>query len=135
MSSTETESSLYAPACSKTKAVWRQNKVTATVMSNIGFHKAMEESGIDVDVTGVGDRYVLEQMLKSGCVHRRRAVRTYNLQRIYHYRRRYTLIPAVYERCSHIGRKTSELAAEIEIFPQVLVNARVNNENKKKYCQ
>ena len=44
------------------------NRVTATVMSNIGFHKAMEESGIDVDVTGVGDRYVLEQMLRSGCV-------------------------------------------------------------------
>ena len=45
-----------------------ENKATVTVMSNIGFHKAMEESGIDVDVTGVGDRYVLEQMLKSGCV-------------------------------------------------------------------
>ena len=31
-----------------------ENKVTATVMSNIGFHKAMEESQIEVDVTGVG---------------------------------------------------------------------------------
>ena len=36
-----------------------ENRVTATVMSNIGFHKAMEASGIEVDVTGVGDIYVL----------------------------------------------------------------------------
>lgn len=46
----------------------KENKVTATVMSNIGFHKAMEASGIEVDVTGVGDRYVLEKMLETGCV-------------------------------------------------------------------
>ena len=45
-----------------------ENRVTATVMSNIGFHKAMEASGIEVDVTGVGDRYVLEKMLETGCV-------------------------------------------------------------------
>ena len=32
-----------------------ENKVTATVMSNIGFHKAMEAEEIEVDVTGVGD--------------------------------------------------------------------------------
>ena len=44
------------------------DKVTATVMSNIGFHKAMEAEGISVDVTGVGDRYVLESMLETGCV-------------------------------------------------------------------
>lgn len=31
------------------------------------------------------------------------------------------------------GKTVSELAGEIEIFPQVLVNARVKNENKKKY--
>ena len=31
------------------------------------------------------------------------------------------------------GRKISEMASEIQIFPQVLVNARVKNENKKKY--
>ena len=46
----------------------RDEKVTATVMSNIGFHKAMEAEGILVDVTNVGDRYVLERMLQTGCV-------------------------------------------------------------------
>ena len=44
------------------------NKVTATVMSNLGFHKAIESIGGKVDVTQVGDRYVLESMLKTGCV-------------------------------------------------------------------
>ena len=43
------------------------DKVTATVMSNLGFHKYMESIGCSVDVTGVGDRYVLERMLKTGC--------------------------------------------------------------------
>ena len=33
------------------------------------------------------------------------------------------------------GKKPSQLSAEIEIFPQVLVNADVTNENKKKYME
>jgi phosphoglucosamine mutase len=33
------------------------------------------------------------------------------------------------------GKRPSELSAEIEIFPQVLVNARVSNENKKRYSE
>ncbi|MBX3311796.1 MAG: phosphoglucosamine mutase [Microbacteriaceae bacterium] len=40
----------------------RGNKIIATVMSNIGLHTAMKEQGIKVEVTGVGDRYVLEKL-------------------------------------------------------------------------
>ena len=36
--------------------------VIVTVMSNFGFHQAMEEAGIEVAVTQVGDRYVLDEM-------------------------------------------------------------------------
>ncbi|HEX9966935.1 MAG TPA: phosphoglucosamine mutase, partial [Solirubrobacterales bacterium] len=36
--------------------------VAVTVMSNYGFHQAMEEAGIEVAVTGVGDRYVLDEL-------------------------------------------------------------------------
>jgi phosphoglucosamine mutase len=36
--------------------------VVVTVMSNFGFHKAMEEAGIEVAVTQVGDRYVIDEM-------------------------------------------------------------------------
>lgn len=117
----------------KTEGRLAQNKVTATVMSNIGFHKAMEESGIEVDVTGVGDRYVLEQMLKTGCV-------IGGEQSGHIIFREYTttgdgilsslqFIKAVL----NSGKKPSELAAEVEIFPQVLVNARINNDYKKTY--
>jgi phosphoglucosamine mutase len=37
--------------------------VVATVMSNLGFFKAMQQAGIKVETTSVGDRYVLEKML------------------------------------------------------------------------
>ena len=38
--------------------------VVVTVMSNYGFHQAMEEDGIEVAVTQVGDRYVIDEMLR-----------------------------------------------------------------------
>jgi phosphoglucosamine mutase len=38
--------------------------VVVTVMSNYGFHQAMEEVGIEVAVTQVGDRYVIDEMLR-----------------------------------------------------------------------
>ncbi len=40
--------------------------VVVTVMTNYGFHAAMEREGIDVQVTGVGDRYVLEELRARG---------------------------------------------------------------------
>ena len=40
----------------------KKDLVVATVMSNLGFHKAMKEIGVTVVETAVGDRYVLEQM-------------------------------------------------------------------------
>ncbi len=40
--------------------------VVVTVMSNFGFHRAMEEAGIEVAVTQVGDRYVLDEMARRG---------------------------------------------------------------------
>ena len=40
--------------------------VVVTVMSNYGFHQAMEEAKIEVAVTQVGDRYVIDEMLRRG---------------------------------------------------------------------
>jgi phosphoglucosamine mutase len=42
--------------------------VVTTEMANLGFHRLMDEAGIDVVTTKVGDRYVLEEMLRSGAV-------------------------------------------------------------------
>jgi len=45
---------------------WKVPTVVGTVMSNLGFKKAMTSNGIKVEVTQVGDRYVLENMLSNG---------------------------------------------------------------------
>jgi phosphoglucosamine mutase len=44
------------------------NIVVTTIMANIGFHHAMREAGIDVVSSKVGDRYVLEDMMRIGAV-------------------------------------------------------------------
>ncbi len=50
------------------KGLLANDTVVATVMSNLGFIKAMEERGIRVETTAVGDRYVMEAMRKGGHV-------------------------------------------------------------------
>lgn len=50
----------------KERGTLKDNRVVATVMSNLGFHRAMRREGIEVLVTQVGDRYVLEKMLEEG---------------------------------------------------------------------
>ncbi len=46
----------------------RNNTVVATVMSNLGFRKAMDRLGVRLVETQVGDRYVLEAMQENGAV-------------------------------------------------------------------
>ena len=109
------------------------NVVTTTVMSNLGLHKYLEKQDIKVDVTDVGDRYVLERMRKTGCsVGGEQSGHIIFLD--------YTttgdgilsslqVLKAIIES----GKTASELAEEIEIFPQVLVNAKVKNKNKEVF--
>lgn len=56
---------ILALAMAATRSL-HSNTVVATVMSNLGFLKAMEHNGIRVDLTKVGDRYVLESMNANG---------------------------------------------------------------------
>lgn len=120
----------------KDEGLLDNNLVTATVMSNIGFHKYIKENvGADVNVTAVGDRYVLESMIENGCV-------IGGEQSGHIIFLNYTttgdgtlsslqFVKAVQKS----GKKPSELAAEIEIYPQTLVNAKVANENKNDYLK
>lgn len=109
------------------------NRVTGTVMSNLGFHKYLEELGCTVDVTGVGDRYVLESMLKTGCV--------IGGEQSGHiiFRNHTTTGDGILSSLQVIramivsGKSLSELADEITIYPQVLRNAKVREDMKKKY--
>jgi phosphoglucosamine mutase len=52
----------------KRRGALEQDTVVTTVMANIGFHRAMRDAGIEVVATKVGDRYVLEEMLRRGAV-------------------------------------------------------------------
>jgi len=110
------------------------DKVTATVMSNLGLHKAINELGASVDVTAVGDRYVLESMLKTGS-----AIGGEQSGHVIFLNHSTTgdgilaalqLVKAI----KMSGKKVSVLSDEIQIFPQVLVNAKVKNENKSAFA-
>ncbi|GAA1687233.1 phosphoglucosamine mutase [Microbacterium sediminicola] len=50
----------------KERGLLADNTLVATVMSNLGLHRAMAEHGIRVEQTAVGDRYVLERMNEGG---------------------------------------------------------------------
>ena len=50
------------------KGLLEKNTIVTTVMSNLGFHKALDAKGIQKEITAVGDRYVVEEMRKSGSV-------------------------------------------------------------------
>ena len=107
----------------------KHSTVVSTVMSNLGFYKALESNGIESVQTAVGDRYVVEEMKKSG----------YNLGG---------------EQSGHIifldyvttgdglltglqlvnimkmtKKPLSELAKEMQKFPQKLVNIRVTDKH------
>ncbi|WP_438835227.1 phosphoglucosamine mutase [Streptococcus pluranimalium] len=109
-----------------------KNTIVTTVMSNLGFHKALEAEGIEKVVTAVGDRYVVEEMRQSG----------YNLGGeqsghviIMDYNTtgdgQLTAIQLT-KIMQETGKTLSELASEVTIYPQKLVNIRVDNAMKDK---
>jgi phosphoglucosamine mutase len=52
----------------KEKGLLKGNLVIGTVMSNLGFEKALADNGIALKRTKVGDRYVIEEMVRSGAI-------------------------------------------------------------------
>jgi phosphoglucosamine mutase len=107
--------------------------VTATVMSNLGFHKYLENINIRRDVTRVGDRYVLEQMLKSGCL--LGGEQSGHLIFLNYTTTGDGILSALQFMTAVAldGRKPSEIGNDITLYPQVLKNAAIKEENKKKY--
>ena len=118
----------------KEKGTLKKDTLVATVMSNLGLKKYSEANNIDFEETKVGDRYVLEKMLKEG----------YNLGG---------------EQSGHIimldynptgdgiltslmfikillekNVSASKLCDIIKIYPQVLVNAKVASDKKDAYA-
>ena len=112
------------------KGKLNNNTIVATVMSNLGFKKYAENNGLNFVQTKVGDRYVLEEMLKNG----------YNLggEQSGHVicldynptgdgiLTSLMLIRAILEE----GKTASEAASIMKVYPQVLINAKVSSEKK-----
>lgn len=112
------------------KGMLRHSTVVSTVMSNIGFYKALEANAMQSNKTAVGDRYVMEEMRKEG----------YNLggeQSGHIIFLDYSttgdgMLSAIQlvNVLKETGKPLSELANEMEKFPQVLKNVRVINKNE-----
>lgn len=114
----------------KEKGKLNKNTLVATVMSNLGLRKYAESNDIHFEATKVGDRYVLENMLANG----------YNLggeQSGHIILLDYNptgdgiltslmLIKIMLEK----GLAISKLCDIIRIYPQVLINAKVNSDKK-----
>ena len=114
----------------KSQGHLKDDTITATVMSNLGLHKYAEKQGMKVNVTSVGDRYVLESMLETGSV-------LGGEQSGHMIFLEYTTTGdgvlsslQFMKACRASGRKVSELGEEIRIYPQALVNAEINPEFK-----
>ena len=114
----------------KAKGKLNKDTIVATVMSNLGLNKYSKDSGLNFVQTKVGDRYVLEEMLKNG----------YNLggEQSGHVicldynptgdgiLTSLMLIRAILEK----GKKASEVTGVMKAYPQVLVNAKVSSDKK-----
>jgi phosphoglucosamine mutase len=118
----------------KQRGILKKDTVVMTVMSNLGFFKFAEKSGIKVEVTKVGDRYVLEEMRKDGYI-----IGGEQSGHIIFLDYASTgdgelsgvqLISTVIRS----GKKLSELAACMETYPQVLVNINTTAEIKARYA-
>ncbi len=119
----------------KKSGTLKRNTIVATVMSNLGLTVMSKEKDVNLIQTRVGDRYVLEKMLKHN----------YNLggEQSGHVifldfnttgDGLITAIQLLYV-MKKTGKPLSELKKYMQVFPQVLVNARVRNEDKHAYLE
>ena len=101
--------------------------VVTTVMANLGLKRRMDEAGINVAETKVGDRYVLEEMVRSGAV--LGGEQSGHVIFLRHATTGDGLLTAVQflTLAARTGRSMAELAGCMTRFPQVLENVRVSD--------
>lgn len=109
------------------------NTIVATVMSNLGFDIMAKREGINIVKTKVGDRYVLENMLENG--HILGGEQSGHIIFLDHNTTGDGILTGtqLLSVVKSSGKKLSELASIMQVLPQVLMNARVSNQNKEKY--
>ena len=103
----------------------KDNMVVSTVMSNIGFYKAVEENGLQSVKTAVGDRYVVEEMRKND--YSLGGEQSGHIVLMNYATTGDGILTAV--KLANIiktsGKSLEELASEVNIYPQKLVNIKV----------
>ena len=103
----------------------KDNMVVSTVMSNIGFYKAIEENGLQSVKTAVGDRYVVEEMRNNN--YSLGGEQSGHIILMNYATTGDGILTAV--KLANIikstGKSLEELASEVSIYPQKLVNIKV----------
>jgi phosphoglucosamine mutase len=119
----------------RAQGLLKGNAVVATVMSNIGLEIALRESGIDLVRCPVGDKYVMEEMLKRGL-----SVGGEQSGHIIFSDHLFTgdgiaTALSVLRVIADTGRELADLASQLVTYPQVLVNVRVREKKELRSVQ
>lgn len=119
----------------KRKGTLKEDTLVGTVMSNLGLSKMAEENGLHLVKTKVGDRYVLEEMLKNGYV-----IGGEQSGHMIFLQEETTgdgLLTGIHllQAIQESQQKLSQLRRVITLYPQVTVNASVPNEVKQKAAE
>ena len=116
----------------KEKGLLSDDTVVATVMSNMGLEIAFKEAGITLKRTAVGDRYVLEEMLKHS--HKLGGEQSGHIICTDFNTTGDGIATAIMTINALVAskRKFSDITNAVKVLPQVLRNARVQNENKER---
>ncbi len=111
----------------KKSGTLKSNAIVATVMSNIGFELYLKRAGIKMYRSQVGDRYVVEEMVKRGCnLGGEQSGHIIFLDYNTTGDGPVTALQVLSTMCTS-GRSLSDLSSEIPIYPQVLINVPVIN--------
>ena len=113
----------------------KDDTLVVTVMSNLGLDIAAKREGINLVKTKVGDRYVLEEMLKENYI--LGGEQSGHIIFLHHNTTGDGLVTALQIAAilKESGKTFSELAGVMKELPQVLVNAKVPNEKKNIYLE
>ena len=117
----------------KAKGTLKNDTVVATVMSNMGFDIAMKREKVKVAKTTVGDRYVLEEMTKNG--YNLGGEQSGHIIFLDHNTTGDGLLTGLQllSVMKETGKKLSDLSSIMTELPQVLINAKIKNDNKDMY--
>ena len=107
----------------------KDDMVVSTVMSNLGFYKALKEHGLKSDKTKVGDRYVVEEMRKHG--YSLGGEQSGHIIMMNYNTTGDGLLSGVHLAAivKQSGKTLAELASQVEKFPQKLVNVKVTDKH------